>query len=84
MLKVLGYSLAAGEDVCQGARQVSGLYTKAHLPPGVNLITTIPRGSCRLNISLLRPHNNHLGILRSYSSLDVLKLIMFSYKTVGW
>ena len=40
---------------------MSGLYTKPHLPPGVNLITTIPRGSCSLNISLLRPHNNHLG-----------------------
>jgi len=41
---------------------ISGLYTKPHLPPGLTYITKIPVGACSLNISLLRPHNNHLVI----------------------
>ena len=51
--------------VCRGdnstCRLVSGLFTKPHLPPGYTHITTIPQGACSLNISFLRPNNNHFG-----------------------
>ena len=62
---------------------MSGLYTKAHLPPGVNIITTVPPASCNLNISLLRPHNNHLGkplLLTLGSKCSAHLLFVFSNK----
>lgn len=52
--------------VCRGdnstCRLVSGLFTKPHLAPGYTHITTIPQGACSLNISFLRPNNNHFAL----------------------
>ena len=81
MLLVLQAGVDISVSVCPQCRgdktrcgQVAGLYTKPHLPPGVNLITTIPRGSCNLNISLLRPHNNHLGDRQASLQTEPLQL----------
>ena len=41
--------------------QVSGLYTRPQLPPGLTIITRIPRGSCEVSVTFLRPQDNHLG-----------------------
>ena len=40
---------------------VSGLFTKPNLPPGYNLITILPQGSCSVSISFLNHNNNHFG-----------------------
>ena len=69
LVSVLGLGqVQATCDQCLGHSEanvtcglVSGLYTKPHLPPGLNHVTKIPVGACSLNISLLKPHNNHLG-----------------------
>ena len=57
------YSTGSGCSTCAGEEcgHVAGLFTKPHLPPGLNLITRIPAGVCNLNVTLLKPHNNHLG-----------------------
>ena len=59
---LLAGGLVRGCPECgRGCGLVSGLYTKPHLPPGLSLVTEIPRGACSLNVSLLTPHHNHLG-----------------------
>ena len=59
---LLAAGLARGCPECgSGCGLVSGLYTKPHLPPGLSLVTEIPRGACSLNVTLLAPHHNHLG-----------------------
>jgi len=44
---------------------VSGLFTKPNLPPGYNLITILPQGSCSVNISFLNHNNNHFALKSS-------------------
>ena len=61
----VGHVFSTGSrcPTCAGEEcgHVAGLFTKPHLPPGLNLITRIPAGVCNLNVTLLKPHNNHLG-----------------------
>ena len=52
---------AASGDNVTGCGQVSGLYTRPQLPPGLTIVTRIPRGSCDVSVTLLRPRDNHLG-----------------------
>ncbi|GAB6018954.1 hypothetical protein CHUAL_000596 [Chamberlinius hualienensis] len=52
--------------VCGGdnstCRIVSGLYTMPQLPYGYNLIATLPKGACNVNITELLPSRNSLAL----------------------
>lgn len=51
--------------VCNGnnrdCQTISGIYTRASLPYGYNLITRIPVGACNINITELGASRNYLG-----------------------
>ena len=51
--------------VCNGnnrdCQTISGIYTRASLPYGYNLITRIPEGACNINITELGSSRNYLG-----------------------
>ncbi|XP_023343110.1 thrombospondin type-1 domain-containing protein 4 [Eurytemora carolleeae] len=63
MYSILGVQ---GCPSCEGegstCKLVAGLFTKGKLTPGYTHITTIPVGACSLNITLLRPSANRLGL----------------------
>ena len=61
---------ASGDDNVTSCGQVSGLYTRPQLPPGLTIITRIPRGSCDVSVTLLRPGANHLGQCQSRANIS--------------
>ena len=60
---------AASGDNVTSCGQVSGLYTRPQLPPGLTIVTRIPRGSCDVSVTLLRPGANHLGQCQSRANI---------------
>ncbi|XP_062579392.1 thrombospondin type-1 domain-containing protein 4-like isoform X1 [Saccostrea cucullata] len=52
--------------VCNGnnrdCQTISGIYTRASLPYGYNLITRIPEGACNINITELGTSRNYLAL----------------------
>ncbi|XP_078314081.1 thrombospondin type-1 domain-containing protein 4-like isoform X3 [Crassostrea virginica] len=52
--------------VCNGnnrdCQTISGIYTRASLPYGYNLITRIPEGACNINITELGSSRNYLAL----------------------
>ncbi|XP_059060914.1 thrombospondin type-1 domain-containing protein 4-like [Achroia grisella] len=52
----------ATRDVRCGRRLVSGLFTPPKLPIGYSLVTTVPRGACRLNVSEILPNDNYIAL----------------------
>ena len=73
---------ASCQNTNSSCHLISGLFTKRNLPPGYNLITRIPKGSCSINISFLSPSNNHFGntfrFLSSWSTSWHYSAIKFS------
>lgn len=45
-----------------GRRLVSGLFSRPKLPLGYSYVTTVPRGSCRLNVSEIVSSENYIAL----------------------
>lgn len=57
---VLGSS--ASHDLRCGRQLVSGLFSRPRLPIGYSYIATVPRGACRLNVSVVLPSENYIAL----------------------
>lgn len=53
--------------ICNGdgktCRVIAGIFTRVYLPRGYNLITRIPAGACKINITEMARSRNYLGKL---------------------
>lgn len=58
--------------VCGGdssaCRRVAGLFTRPTLPPGYNLVATLPAAACNVTVAELRPSRNFLALRRQDGS----------------
>ncbi|KAF4514094.1 UNVERIFIED_CONTAM: hypothetical protein B566_EDAN019013 [Ephemera danica] len=50
----------------------SGLFTRSHLHAGLNLVATIPRGACNINVTEMAPSMNRLAVRTHRDSRFVL------------